>query len=390
MTDTQVSIQILNPFTDVVPPVYNSNQASTDFDKFSMGGGGENGLKADEQGMWFGAKTFAAAPFKVDMSGNVTINSLVITGGTMKSGKTAFSDATHAGYYIGNEGVYFGTASDAKAIKFDISAGTFLFTGIALSWADVSGAGKPANNATVGATWNSNISGQPTDASITNPSYITSTKITSTTIESPTITAGTITGATIQTNAVTYPYVKINSSGVTVSGTSTLNFITSSGTTCGWIGGDIINGDPSIDINNTSGAISIYGRYGVYIDASASDTISISGMSIDLSAANGGAVRVSGGDFIPYYNASYNCGDSSHLWANVHTLNLSLAGGNYINYTGGFIQSNSQFRVVGSINLTGNITMENYASITAKDSGGTNRTLTCQYNSTLGRYILST
>ena len=87
---------------------------------------------------------------------------------------------------------------------------------------------KPDNNATYGATWNSNISGQPSDASITNPSYITSTKITSTTIESPTITAGTITGSTLQTGTVG-PNVNIKSdqielrNGTSVTGTITGN-----------------------------------------------------------------------------------------------------------------------------------------------------------------------
>lgn len=387
MSDIQNPLNLINPFTDIIPPVYNNNYLNTDYDKFSMGGGGENGLKADEQGLWFGSKSFATAPFKVDMLGNVTMNSLVVTGGTMKYGKISFSDTTNAGYYIGNSGIFMGNAGDTKSIKYDISAGTFVIKGITLSWADVSGSGKPADNATVGATWNSNISGQPSDASITNPSYITSTKITSTTIESPTITAGTITGSTIQTNVATYPYVKINASGITVSGTSILTFITSGGTSCGYIGGDATNG---LEMSNSSGSIYLYGRYGVEILASASDYVYISGQQIELSAANGGDITVDGGNIRPYSNAGANCGDSTHLWTNVYTYNLSLSGGNYINYTGGFIQSNSQFRVVGSINLTGNMTFENYASLTIKDSGGTSRTLTCKYNSTLGAYILST
>jgi len=203
-----------------------------------------------------------------------------------------------------------------------------------------------------------------------------------------TITSGTITGATIQTNDATYPYVKINSSGITVSGTSVLKFITSGGTTsCGYIGGDSTNG---LEISNPNGGLYLYGRYGVEILASASDYVYISGQQIELSAANGGDITVDGGNIRPYSNAGADCGDSTHLWSNVYTLNLSLSGGNYINYTGGYIQSNSQFRVVGSINLTGNMTFENYSSLTIKDSGGTSRTLTCKYNSTIGAYILST
>ena len=43
-----------------------------------------------------------------------------------------------------------------------------------------------------------------------------------------------------------------------------------------------------------------------------------------------------------------------------------------------------------SVNLTGNMTFENYASISIKDSGGTARVLTVQWNATLSKYILST
>jgi hypothetical protein len=46
--------------------------------------------------------------------------------------------------------------------------------------------------------------------------------------------------------------------------------------------------------------------------------------------------------------------------------------------------------VAGSVNLTGNLVLSNYASITVDDSGGTARTLTVKYNATLGVYILST
>lgn len=87
---------------------------------------------------------------------------------------------------------------------------------------------KPDNDATYGATWNTNISGQPSDSAILNPSYITSTKITSTTIESPTITAGTITGSTLQTRT-TGANVNITSdtielrNGTTVTGRITGN-----------------------------------------------------------------------------------------------------------------------------------------------------------------------
>lgn len=355
-------IKIINPFTDIIPPAIDYGGGNNnDFNQFSMGGGGENGLKADPQGLWFGSKKYADAPFKVDMSGNVTANSFVVTGGTIKYGKSSFSDSVHAGYYIGTEGVYMGSAGDTKKIKYDIAAGTFTLTGITLSWTDVSGAGKPADNATVGATWNSNISGQPSDSSITNPSYITSTKITATTIETPTITSGTVTGTLVQTDASSYTGVKMSSSlgGLVVYG-QTFELRDTSNTLYGYIGG--FNGYYNI---------ATYGNRNMLMDA------------------GGGTVHFNS-NAAPLSDGGVNLGYYNYRWGNCYTLNLTFQNGIYMNYTGGYIQSNSQFRVVGSINLTGNMTFENYASLTIKDSGGTSRTLTCQYNSTLGKYILST
>jgi hypothetical protein len=123
-------LKIINPFTDIVPlSVTDISDNNNDYKQWSMGGGGENGLKADSQGLWFGAKKYANAPFKIDMNGNVTAASLTITGGTVKYGKTSFSDTTNAGYYMGSEGIYFGSASDATKLKYAIGTGVFDFVG---------------------------------------------------------------------------------------------------------------------------------------------------------------------------------------------------------------------------------------------------------------------
>ena len=42
-------------------------------------GQGSKVLKADQSGLWLGANTFASAPFKVDMEGNVTATTLSAT-----------------------------------------------------------------------------------------------------------------------------------------------------------------------------------------------------------------------------------------------------------------------------------------------------------------------
>lgn len=131
---------------------------------------------------------------------NLNVDTLTVTSWWfIRSWKVSFSDTANAWWYMSESWVFFWNAWNTKNIKYDVGAWTFTMTWITLQWTDVSWTWKPADNATVWATWNSNISGQPSDASITNPSYITSTKITSTTIESPTITAWTITGSTLQT-----------------------------------------------------------------------------------------------------------------------------------------------------------------------------------------------
>ena len=196
-------MEVVDVFTNIVPIAVEDNQQIKSLLNGSALniGAGALSFKVDSSGMWLGGNKFADAPFRVDMAGNAVMSSLSLTGGTIKYGKTSFADNTHSGYYIGPEGMYLGAVSDTYKLKFTIATGVIDLTGVTLTWTNITGAGKPADNATVGATWNSNISGQPSDSSITNPSYITSTKITSTTIESPTITAGTITGTTIKTSA---------------------------------------------------------------------------------------------------------------------------------------------------------------------------------------------
>jgi hypothetical protein len=67
--------------------------------------------------------------WKITGAGDIEAASLTLTGGTIKYQKTGFTDATHAGYYIGSEGIYFGAASDASKLKYTIADGTFDFIG---------------------------------------------------------------------------------------------------------------------------------------------------------------------------------------------------------------------------------------------------------------------
>lgn len=95
-----------------------------------IGGSDATSFHVDVDGnMWLGAATFAAAPFSVSNAGAVTLGSVTLVGGTIRYGKTSFTDSTNAGYYMSSEGVYFGAASDASKLKYTIADGTFDFIG---------------------------------------------------------------------------------------------------------------------------------------------------------------------------------------------------------------------------------------------------------------------
>jgi len=127
--------KIIDPFVNIpyaeLQPATNENAGGvflSDLRTASVGYG-DKVFRVDNQGMWFGAPTFAAAPFSVSVAGDVTASSITITGGTVKYGKTSFSDSTHAGYYQGAEGIYYGAAGDATKFKFEIATGAFDYVG---------------------------------------------------------------------------------------------------------------------------------------------------------------------------------------------------------------------------------------------------------------------
>jgi hypothetical protein len=92
-------------------------------------GEGDTTFKITGEGIHLGAADFANAPFSVNLDGDVIADSLTVTGGTIKYGKTSFSDSTHAGYYISSDGLYVGAPSDASKLKYTIADGTFDFIG---------------------------------------------------------------------------------------------------------------------------------------------------------------------------------------------------------------------------------------------------------------------
>ena len=59
----------------------------------------------------------------------LTVSSITLTGGTIKYGKTSFSDSTNAGYYVSSEGLYIGAAADATKLKYTLADASFDFIG---------------------------------------------------------------------------------------------------------------------------------------------------------------------------------------------------------------------------------------------------------------------
>jgi hypothetical protein len=137
-------MKIIDPFTNIslIPVEDNSSETNgstflSDLRSLNIGEG-SNVFRADKAGIWLGSDKFSTAPFSVSMAGAVTASSIILTGGTIKYGKTSFSDSTHSGYYISNEGIYFGSALDTTRLKYTLADGTFDFIG-SHSGGDVAG-----------------------------------------------------------------------------------------------------------------------------------------------------------------------------------------------------------------------------------------------------------
>lgn len=112
------------PYAELAPIGQNNGAFLSQLQTMSLGQGGNNVLRADQQGIWLGGATFATALWSVTMAGAMTASSFTLTGGTIKYGKTAFTDTVHAGYFISGLGFYFGSANNATMIKYTTADGT--------------------------------------------------------------------------------------------------------------------------------------------------------------------------------------------------------------------------------------------------------------------------
>lgn len=92
-------------------------------------GSGTTSLRVNQQGLFLGSEQFSTAPFSVSMAGVVIASSLTLSGGSISYGKTSFTDSANAGYWIDQNGIYFGSASDVTKLKFTVSSGTLDLVG---------------------------------------------------------------------------------------------------------------------------------------------------------------------------------------------------------------------------------------------------------------------
>jgi len=70
-----------------------------------------------------------SAGWSINYDGSAEFSDITLYGGTVKYGKTSFTDSTNAGYWIGSLGFYIGGASDVTKLKYTIADGTLDFIG---------------------------------------------------------------------------------------------------------------------------------------------------------------------------------------------------------------------------------------------------------------------
>lgn len=250
------------------------------------------------------------------------------------------------------DATFGGTLAAATGIIQNVVANNITITWGSISWADVTA---PAYSQI---TWTK----PPADAEA-NPSYIKSTYIDSTSIQSPNISWGIITGSLIQTSQYPNTWVKIwNDYGGISIYWQTFRMYESWWSTIYWY----------------------MWTYGWYYNI---QTVNNRNLKITTWS---GTTYISWASIAPLNSWWASCWLSSQYWSNVYSNNYTFSGWLYLNASNWRIQSNSDFRISWSLRLTGQIYMENYQNIIAKDSWWTLRYLTCKYNSTLWKYILST
>ncbi len=290
---TETANEIISPFTDIPTQpleeksdVRYGSQFFRDVAELQVGKGSKV-LRVDQQGLWLGAETFAAAPFSVDMLGNVVATSLSlgslsgtlddIADGTIYN-KTTVNEALGASY------AYGGLNSSGEIIKgflnSQLSAKTLPANGVRVDSSGIYGRSGSVTTFYIDSVGNAYFTGSIASASMS----------------ASTITGSTITGSTLSTAT----------SGQRVVLFSTLaSYYNSSGTlivsTYASSGSFIIKGEQSTS--------------NIYLDSGSAGTVAF--------LTNGSIKAIFDGAnsrFAPYVNGSIDLGVSGANWRNVqHT-----------------------------------------------------------------------
>lgn len=183
-------------------------------------------------------------------------NSAVITGmaqiGNVLQSDNYSSSGTYAGWRLDKTGTLYANAISIK----NASGGVVFQSGSGFNWNNVTGTNVPAANATVGAIWGSNISGQPANSEIYNSAVSISSNGTLSGAGGGTVTIGGLgyTGA-LDANK-TYVDVSGNIQGVSSGAGTAVNnsllvpSINNAATTATW-SGVTGTGKPADNANNT-------------------------------------------------------------------------------------------------------------------------------------------
>lgn len=71
--------------------------------------------------------------WQIKGNGDATFNNVTLYGGILRYGKVSFTDTFNAGYYISQEGFYFGSSLNTNFLKYDISTGAITTVGTFLT-----------------------------------------------------------------------------------------------------------------------------------------------------------------------------------------------------------------------------------------------------------------
>ena len=112
------------------------------------------------------ADTIAANAITADSIKANSLNAFQIVGGLIKTATNTGASGASAGIKISSTGIEGFSGGTTRVFFLDPSTGKATFGSTAQDsinvWGSIGGSGKPADNATVGATWGTNLSNQPT------------------------------------------------------------------------------------------------------------------------------------------------------------------------------------------------------------------------------------